>query len=71
MLMEIHKNKRNDSGLREVPNVMDNLCRDYLKKVNDNHAINKTINSLNGLCSRGIDNINESTIQSTPKYFNY
>lgn len=68
MLLEI----KNYSRLMEVPYVMENACRDNLKKIDMSHTINKTINSLDDLCSRRLDIINKMTIhQSIPKYLNY
>lgn len=66
MLKEL-EGKKSDFGLMELKAVMDKLAETYLKKIDDNNMINKTISSIKYSSSCDVNNINKLIIQPTPK----
>lgn len=67
MLKEL-EDKKSDFGLNELKVVMDKLAETYLKKIDKNNMINKTISNIKYLSSCDVNNINKFTSQPTSKY---
>lgn len=62
-------NLKSDFGLEETKSVMEELTKDYLRKMNNcNNLINKKIISIKNDSTCDVNNINKLKIQSSPKY---
>lgn len=66
MLKEL-EDKKSDFGLMELNVAMDKLAETFLKKIDSNNMIDKTISSIKLSSSCDINKINKLVIKSTPK----